>query len=434
MALREIEIDELQIGMYVTKLDISWLDSPFLVHQIRIKSSQDIAKLRGAKVKRVVIDPGKTVVAGGTVQLETSDLPAHPLEPAPQTVPPAVQPAAASAPVLATATSAEPQTTPPITQLAKELGEAQRVATQAKQTLQRVMDDALSGKAIDKSRITPIIADTFASLGRNDQALLTLMHLERHGGARQVTHAFSVLSLAMALGHQLNLPREELEILGLAALLHDVGWVRLPASLFGKSRPYTDKEQKLVGQHVSLGLSILAKSPDLPKALPKLIGSHHERTPGKPAQQATPHDTLATAGRILAVVDAYDSVLHGLEDQAPMQPTAALRTLFVQTRAGQFDADIMGHLVQVLGIYPLTSIAELNTGEIAVVVELKRPHSLQPVVKICYTANKQPVLPPIIVDLTKPDNQQPRRIERVLSPEAQDLDPYNLLKIDLPAA
>ncbi len=405
--------------MFVTKLDISWLDSPFLLHQLRIKSQGDIGKLRAANVKRLVIDPDKTVVVDIPAANDAVKLP--PIDAASATTD-----VAQPEPPLAVTVGLAPRTA-----LAREMADARRIESQAKETLQRVLQEALAGNPIEVGQITPLISDTVESLVRNDQALLTLMHLERHGGTRQVTHAFGVLSLAMAVGHQLQLPRADLDVLGIAAMLHDVGWVRLPAALFGKGRPYSEHERRLVKQHVGLTMQTINKSPELPVAVGRIVAGHHERLDGSGYPQGLKADQLTAANDILAAVDEYDSLVHGLEEQPAMHPTAALRILFMQARAGKLRREVVDQLVQTLGVYPLTSIVELNTHEIGTVIELKRPHSLQPVVKLCYAADKSPLEPPLIIDLA---TQTERRIERVLNPEQEGVDPLRRLKLDAQAA
>jgi HD-GYP domain-containing protein (c-di-GMP phosphodiesterase class II) len=84
----------------------------------------------------------------------------------------------------------------------------------------------------------------------------------------------------LTFGRFLNLPRAQLDLLGMLGLLQDVGKVKVPAGLLDKKKPLSEAELDACKSHVSHSISILRSTPGLPPELPELASLHHERYDG----------------------------------------------------------------------------------------------------------------------------------------------------------
>ncbi len=386
MSVKKINTTDLKPGMYVVKVSAESLSLPQSFQNFHIKNKSDIARLIKAQIKSVFIDEAKGKIADGVVK-------------------------------------------GPSPELNKELKVAKQVQEKAKDTINKVMDMALQDQPVEAKMLTPVVNQTFESLTRNDQALLTLMHMKRHGQVL-LSHAFSVLSLATAVANRLKYSYEQIELLGMAAMMYDVGWVRMPANLVAKDKPYTEKELKLVHQHPGFSEQITKKSEDLPEEVIRIIREHHEFLDGTGYPNKLKGDQISDLAHILCVVDYYDAMVHGFMGYQGRTPNAALKVLYKASQDGKIDNKIIVPLVHVLGVYPLTSAVQLNTGERGIVIEMNRKSPVNPTVKICYDENIKPLKKPIIVNLAEQECEDARKIEGIIDPSAEGIDPFKILKMD----
>lgn len=423
---KKITIDELQIGMFVVDLDISWIKSPFLFHRRAIKEKKDIILLKSSGVKKLTIDLDKS-------QFETAN-PESAAES--QSVDDRLEQENIHAGIDVDEEEglqpekpelSEHSLDTPSVPLDEEMGRASILKKQAEQAFNEINECAKAGKVIPVSKFQPVIDDTISSLLRNSQALLTLMHLKRYE-QKLFAHSFSVMTLAITLGIKQGVSEDELKELAMAALLHDLGWAQLPLNLFGKAQKYTENEKKVVYQHQKIANMLMAKSHRISESVRSLMMKHHERLDGSGYPQGIKEQQLNTLDRILILADYYDETIHGLLDGPGLLPSEALRVFYKEAVHNKLDKLLVESLIKLLGIYPLTSAVELTTGEKGIVVEVNRDKPLVPVVRIMYSADGRPMLNPQLIDLEQ--DEQKRHIKTIVDSIDETSDPQNLLLVD----
>jgi putative nucleotidyltransferase with HDIG domain len=121
-------------------------------------------------------------------------------------------------------------------------------------------------------------------------------------------HSRRVQRLALAVGRELDLPQPELEVLGHAALFHDIGKLALPDSILLKPAALTDEEWEPMRTHAEEGARIIERLGFLQDAVPA-IRHHHERWDGAGYPNGLALDDIPLGARIIHVVDALDSML-----------------------------------------------------------------------------------------------------------------------------
>jgi len=96
-----------------------------------------------------------------------------------------------------------------------------------------------------------------------------------------------------------------------------------------------------------------------------------------------------------------------------------------------FSAPMVEKFIQCLGIYPIGSIVELNTGEIGVVAAINRMQRLKPHVMLVYRADRRPYeeMPIANIATRRTPEDRPCEIERVLEPGAVSIDPAQYLRM-----
>ena len=150
-------------------------------------------------------------------------------------------------------------------------------------------------------------------------------------------HQKRVAQLAVAIGKELNLPDEQITALRMAALIHDIGKITVPAELLSKPGTLTLLEYKLVQVHVPTGYDLLCNL-ELPWNVAEVVNQHHERCNGSGYPNQLTGDQILHKAKILAVAD----VVEAMSSHRPYRPS--LGTTFAlneieQNKGTLFDPD-----------------------------------------------------------------------------------------------
>jgi putative nucleotidyltransferase with HDIG domain len=121
-------------------------------------------------------------------------------------------------------------------------------------------------------------------------------------------HSRRVQQLALAIGRELGLSQAELELLGHAALFHDIGKLAVPDAVLLKPSKLTDEEWALMQRHAEEGAHIINRLGFLNDAVPA-IRHHHERFDGAGYPDGLKGEEIPLGARIIHVADAFDSML-----------------------------------------------------------------------------------------------------------------------------
>ncbi|HEY7773482.1 MAG TPA: HD domain-containing phosphohydrolase [Marinagarivorans sp.] len=422
-----IRLEQLSVGMFVVELDISWVDSPFLTHSRKIRSLKDIDALRLSGVKKLVIDLERGRAPKMAQGLNASVVPSEPsgqMLGAEMTQSAGCESSPAQTPHAdAQAVQSSARAEPPRATVAAEMSAAQRVSGEIKSVARQLYEALDAQQPIDTEALAPLVDGTLASLTRNNQALMSLVHMSRKS-QKLIDHAYSTFCIALNIGLAMHKSPEDLQALGVAALLHEVGWQQLPLSLMGKRTRYASHEVTLVHKHVDIGLAMLS-SAGLPALVMRIISEHHERADGSGYPKGLKADGLHALSAILAVADYYDERVHQLIDRPGLLPRLALQAMYKETQAGAFDADVMTTFISTLGVYPVTSAVLLQSGEKGVVIDVDQSaHCCR--VKIVYGKDGKALTEPVVIVI--PDQAAPARaIKSLLDPSDSRVDPYGLL-------
>src|SRR5688572_5566392 len=144
---------------------------------------------------------------------------------------------------------------------------------------------------------------------RNPDAMLLLAKMKEKG-EHTLDRALGVSIYMIAFGRFLQLPREQLDLLGMLGLLQDVGKVRMPQELLQKKEPLSEDERKICCSHVEHSVAVLKETHGLPPDLARLAGLHHERYDGKGYPKGLRGGEIGLFGGIAGLVDCFDALTH----------------------------------------------------------------------------------------------------------------------------
>jgi diguanylate cyclase (GGDEF)-like protein len=159
-------------------------------------------------------------------------------------------------------------------------------------------------------------------------------------------HSSNVQKYSVMIGKWLNLNEEEVEILGKAAILHDIGKIGIPERILNKPTELDDAEMDIVRTHCTIGEAIVRNACDLKEVLPG-IRSHHERFDGKGYPDGLAGKDIPLIARIIAVADTFDALTTDRPHRRAVSTTRALEIL-QQCSGSQLDPEIVEAFCQAI--------------------------------------------------------------------------------------
>ncbi|HWA54493.1 MAG TPA: diguanylate cyclase [Solirubrobacterales bacterium] len=121
-------------------------------------------------------------------------------------------------------------------------------------------------------------------------------------------HLGGVAHLAGALGRELDLDAEDLDVLIRAAEMHDIGKIAIPDEILRKTTPLTEAERDLVRTHTMVGERILAAAPAL-REVAKLVRASHESWDGSGYPDGLAGEEIPLGARVIFICDAYSAMI-----------------------------------------------------------------------------------------------------------------------------
>ena len=259
------------------------------------------------------------------------------------------------------------------------------------------MDNASMGKAIKTEKVHRMVEAVVDSTFRNQDALASLTRL-KSADEYTFAHCVNVCILSVAIARRMGFSKEALQDLGAGAMLHDVGKALVPADILKKKGPLSEAEFDNMKQHPILGLEYLKEMPDIKESSLHVVAQHHEKYNGTGYPAMKESERIHIFARIAAVADVYDAMTSTRCYQKGMLPDIALQKIYM-LREKQFEPILVERLIKSLGIYPIGTVIELNTGEIAVVKATNHLHPLQPKINMLIKANGRKYKKPFQVNL-----------------------------------
>lgn len=403
-----ISIEQLRVGQYV-HLDLKWFEHPFAFSHFLIKSQQQVDTIRALGLQTVSINP----LLGAGPELS----PAHPS--------PLSDGAAAAVP------------TPPSAALPASVAPL-KLAMMAQMKLRRDAASRIESAFVNSAKL---IRDIERDLDRRPQesvqlattlirriadAILVAPELaiqvmgDKMGGEEQYFHSLNVTVLSIMMARDLKMPPELAGVLGVGALLHDMGHKQVPDKIRLKTSALTQAERHFFEMHCQFGAD-MAQQLQLAPAAAAIVREHHELFDGSGYPAKLRGEAIHSLARIVAIANYYDELCNPPSLADALTPHEALSLMFAKLR-GKFDPRILQILIRCLGVYPPGTLVQLSNGAICMVVTVNTARPMKPVVMVY-----DPEVPkeePIWLDM---EREAEFNIAKAIRPSQVSRDAYNYL-------
>lgn len=393
---KRINVDALQIGMYVTELDRPWLQSPFLYQGFFLVNEKHITQVQDF-CDYVYIDTTKEIASNDPVLERDKKF---------------------------TKSILLDESPPPYKKnFSQEFNQATEVYNKTARLVKSFMTGVGIEKQINMEEAKQAVNECVKSVINTPDALMWLTQLKKKD-EYTAQHSMNVCLLSIALGRHINLPENELRELGLCGMLHDMGKMQIPLRILNKPGQLVGKEILIMQHHTTLGLQILKKSKGrVPLAVLNVAYSHHERIDGKGYPRGLTQEKLTQATRIVSIVDIYDAITSDRVYQKGRSHLEAINILN-KVSGSQLDYGLVVKFIECLSVYPPGNIVEMTNDDLAIVIEINQQERLRPKIMLLRDKNHLPVEDKLI-DLSnrEKDNQgQIYTIKRTVRAADYDID------------
>lgn len=358
----KVSCSELLIGMFVYELDCPWADTPFSPSGFHLKKIEDIQML--AKFcKSVHIDISR---GAQPVRLKRNNL----------TI---LSSARKASPTSATikvdrnyyAISAS---------FKQQLDSTDKHYQQLLQNFDLFTQKVHAREKLDFQSLEASITGLVESALVNPQTLVWCLNTDPLP-VSSTAYCVRAAVWATLLTRQIGLVRSDIEPLFLGTLLADVGLHLLPQSLKETRGSFRKEEFVEYKKHVQLGLELLAHYPELDQRVIRIVRCHHERNDGLGFPKGLRGEQIPALARFANLAYCFERILGSLSGHGNVSPAKAIARLYRQ-RDLKFPEQLVVEFIHLMGMYPLGTLVELNTGEVAIVLEQHEEEKLSPKIAV----------------------------------------------------
>lgn len=409
--------ENLKLGMYISELDHPWIESPFLFQGFQLKNNEEIQQVQST-CSYVYVDTEKT-----PIELT------HKLQTYSSTIQKPVQKKKHNPTKIDfTDTVTLKKSKFDKNSFTENLIAARKSRDKTREYIDLVLSEAKMGKVVDTKQAKQLVAELANNIVENIDASMWLTQLKKRDEYTAI-HSLNVCVLSLTFGRALDLSIEDLNELGLGALLHDIGKMQVPLEILNKPGKLTDEEFAIMKTHPQKGYELLLNDKNISSEALAIVKSHHERLSGSGYPDNLPENQITYFTKVVSITDVYDAITSDRVYHDGMTPHEAIQRLY-EWMPNNYDQKLMEKFIRMLGIYPIGSVVELKTGHIGLVVKLNEEQRLKPVVMLIMNRNKEFYPRRKLINLASSiweKKEGKPEISRILDPKEFNIDTHKII-------
>lgn len=223
--------------------------------------------------------------------------------------------------------------------------------------------------------------------------IFDMLHNMRQVDDSTYAHCMNVALISRMIGKWLRFTKEDLDILTLAGLLHDIGKTKIPEEVLNKDSKLTDEEFQMIRKHPKYGYDILKNQPLDPR-IKRAALMHHERCDGSGYPTGLTMDEIDDFALIISIADVYDAMTAARSYRAPLCPFQVIAEFEKDGLQKYKPKYILTFLEHIAATYQNNRVL-LNDGTGAKIVLLNHRHLSKPLVQLddgaCIDLDKSPL-------------------------------------------
>jgi|GEM_PF-1203640 len=271
-----------------------------------------------------------------------------------------------------------------------EKGEGQNIYNDAVECCKRMATAYSEGTAeIEKDPIINIAGRIADYILFGGEELLGLVHAPYSDVENY--RIYDLVDTGILTGHIgvcLGYNKSKLIEVIIVGLLHDVGMFK-ELDFVNQPRKLNADEWKELKSHPERYTAYLESLSAFSEEVIKGILNHHERVSGEGYPHGLSEDEINEYGHVVAVADAYEAMIHYRPHKNKVTPPNEVIKGIISLKEVLFNANVIKALIEAIGVYPVGSWVEINTGEICKVLSTNENLPLRPVIGVMFDRNKE---------------------------------------------
>lgn len=281
-----------------------------------------------------------------------------------------------------------------------ELRYAKRLHKRIEERIKQVLRGLAGQGKLRLNQLRAASNDLVESVIRNPDAFTYLSRLESHNHT-VLNYSIRIATWAVLFGRHLDIAREVLTDVALAALLCKIGYITLPRDMFSQNGTPTPQESEMLKASLQNGVELLKANQAFNSRIVKIVSYHLERFNGSGYPRGVSGRNIPFLAQVVGIADYYEQITsHDFNDE-PLASTDAIRELYRQ-RDQLFASYIVEEFIQAIGLFPTGSVVRLNDNRKAIVIEQNTNSRLKPKVLVLNDNRKWwQFFKPRVIDLEK---------------------------------
>ncbi len=259
---------------------------------------------------------------------------------------------------------------------------ARQVLRRSRVPMERLLRQARLGKTLEKKEVVDLVEDIAASVEQCASAIISLSRIKTVDSFTYL-HSLAVCALMVNFARNAGFSRADVQELGMAGLLHDVGKTVVGSAILNKPGALTPAEMATMRTHSEAGHEILSRGGQFPATVLDVALHHHEKIDGTGYPHKLAGDSISVPAKMAAIADVYDAVTSNRPYKEAWLPGESLADMF--TWKGHFDTGLLQTFIRSVGIYPVGSLVRLASDRLALVLEQDDGDLTRPLVRIFYS-------------------------------------------------
>ena len=402
----------------------SWWKSPFFVHRRLLKSPTDVQQLMSSGIREVEIDTSLGVEVSSEAESDFDE----------DTLPAEVTDMAIvscehdeSSTNEQTPGSLDPESTPDPPPYSEESKNREEVVGLRKATVAAVegaFEGVKTGQPISQPAVHAAAQALVHKTLANPALVAEILLIDslKQFNKTLYAHVVDTAVYSILVGLQLGWDEGKLKNVGVAGLLHDVGYMRLPQNVV-KAHWDGRSDAVLLQQHVVIGETLIQRQAHFSSDIVQMVREHHAYRDGSGYPDGHASTLLSESGQLLGIVDYFDELITVGGTSGSLPAALAIRRLYQEAQKGKFSTPFIEAMIRTLGVFPVGTVVQLSTGEQAVVMKQHPEMGLKPQVKIFRGSDGKILDVPQECDLSKDTSLgHDMSIAKVLDPTEYSLD------------
>lgn len=213
-------------------------------------------------------------------------------------------------------------------------------------------------------------------------------------------HSLNVCVYTSLLASQSGLSRDEVYQIGLGALLHDVGKVKVHIDLIKKPGQLTAEEFENIKLHTIYGFNMLKDQPNISLAVAHCALQHHERLDGSGYPRGIKGNEISEPAKWIGIVDSYDAMTTNRVYRSPILPHDAIERLYAGSGT-LYDQNKLAVFRDKVVLYPIGLAVRLSNGVSGIVTDFHTNYPHRPIVRVLTDEAGQELKEPYELDMSK---------------------------------